>query len=243
MNGPFETRSAEPVEQGQWTAARLATEVRCGARPAYLRLKGVADRLVALAVLAVGALPLVALALWVRRDGHPALFRQTRAGRYGRPFTVYKFRTMRPTAELYGESPQSGDDPRITRLGRWLRESSLDELPQLINVLRGEMSLVGPRPLYVQQIAEWDARQRGRLLVKPGLTGLAQIYGRASITIEEKLAWDVQYVERVSLWTDIAIIWQTVFGVLGRAGIYETRYSQERARRGAADDNGGGRQE
>ncbi len=144
---------------------------------------------------------------------------------------MYKFRTMRTDVDPYGDSPQTGEDPRITRFGRWLRETSLDELPQLINVARGEMSLVGPRPLYVQQMAEWDARQRGRLLVKPGLTGLAQVNGRGSLTVEDKLEFDVQYVETCGLFLDLKILWRTVFGVRSRTGIYEVRYSRDKDRR------------
>jgi lipopolysaccharide/colanic/teichoic acid biosynthesis glycosyltransferase len=205
--------------------------VRCEAPPSYLWLKARLDWFGAFTALLLGAPLLLWLAWRVRQDGHAALFRQVRAGRGGRPFVVFKFRTMRPSADLYGDSPRSGDDPRITPLGRWLRESSLDELPQLLNVLRGEMSLVGPRPLYVQQIAEWNPRQRTRLLVQPGLTGLAQIRGRASLTLEEKLAADIEYVQRMCLETDVRILWATAMRVLRKQGIYEVRYSATRARR------------
>lgn len=212
--------------------APIDTPVRCPAPRSYFAVKALLDRIVgALALLC--AAPLIGIIAWfVSRDGHPAFFTQTRAGRCGRPFTLFKFRTMRVDADPYGDSPQSGDDPRITPIGRFLRETSLDELPQLLNVARGEMSLVGPRPLYVQQIAEWDARQRGRLLVPPGLTGLAQVRGRGSLTIEEKLEWDVRYVETASLRTDARIIADTVRSLVRRADIYEVRYSQKKARRG-----------
>jgi len=202
------------------------------ARPSYLWLKSVVDRYLAATAL-LAAAPLLALIAWlIRRDSPgPAFFRQTRAGRNARPFKLYKYRTMRIDVNPFGDSPQTGDDPRITRIGRWLRETSLDELPQLINIARGEMSLVGPRPLYLQQMAEWNLRQRGRLLVKPGLTGLAQINGRGSITIEEKLEWDVRYVETLSLRNDLGILWRTVRSVWAGAGIYEVRYSQSRERR------------
>jgi len=189
------------------------------------------DRYVALAALLVVGPVLLLLAWLVRRDRHPALFRQTRAGLGGRPFTLLKLRTMRPDADPFGDSPQSGQDPRLTRIGRWLRETSLDELPQLVNVLRGEMSLVGPRPLYMQQIQEWDTRQRRRLLVKPGLTGLAQLRGRGGLTLEEKLEWDVRYVETISLRTDLSILLQTFLSLWKRAGIYEVRYSRTKPRR------------
>ena len=126
----------------------------------------------------------------------------------------------------FGASPKSGDDPRLTRIGKFLREYSLDELPQLFNVLKGNMSIVGPRPLYVSQMAEWNERQKKRLLVKPGLTGLAQISGRGELTREEKLELDVKYVETASFWTDIKIILATVIHVFRRKSIYEKRYSE-----------------
>jgi undecaprenyl phosphate N,N'-diacetylbacillosamine 1-phosphate transferase len=198
----------------------------------YAWLKERIDTYLSLLTL-IAAAPLFALiAILIRADSPgPVFFRQTRAGRGGRPFTLLKFRTMRSTADPYGDSPQHGGDPRVTRLGRLLRETSLDELPQLINVLRGEMSLVGPRPLYMQQMAEWNERQRKRLLVKPGLTGLAQINGRGSITIEEKLEWDVRYVECACLATDVKIILATVASLVRRGGIYEVRYSRTHERR------------
>ena len=202
------------------------------ASPSYFWLKRRVDAYLALAMLVLAAPLMLILALVIRRDrSGPAVFRQTRAGRDGRPFTLLKFRTMRTDVDPFGDSPGSGADPRLTAVGRRLRETSLDELPQLFNVLRGEMSLVGPRPLYLQQIAEWNSRQRGRLLVSPGLTGLAQINGRGSITIEEKLEWDVRYVETVSLRNDLGILWHTLLGVVTRSGIYEVQYSRTRARR------------
>jgi lipopolysaccharide/colanic/teichoic acid biosynthesis glycosyltransferase len=211
----------------------FSTPVRCAASGAYLWLKGAADRTVAFVLLIVLLVPLVVLALLIRcTSSGPALFRQTRAGRLGQPFTLWKFRTMRTNVDPYGGSPQHGTDPRLTRVGRWLREYSLDELPQLVNVLCGDMSIVGPRPLYLQQMAEWNERQRGRLLVKPGLTGLAQMRGRASLTIEDKLEWDVRYVETISFSTDVRIIFETISALFRRGGIYEVRYSRERERRG-----------
>lgn len=214
-------------------ADSFATPVRCPAPPSYLRLKGWIDWYVACVACVALAPVLLTVAALVRRDGHPAVFRQTRAGQRGRPFTLLKFRTMRPGVDPFGDSPQHGADPRLTPIGRWLREASLDELPQILNVLRGEMSLVGPRPLYLQQAAEWNARQRGRLLVRPGLTGLAQVHGRGGLTIEDKLEFDVAYVESLSLRTDLAILWRTIGHVLRRGDIYEVRYSQARLRRGS----------
>lgn len=161
-----------------------------------------------------------------------ALFSQQRAGRDGKPFVFYKFRTMKKEVDPFGPSPKSGKDTRLTRVGRFLREYSLDELPQFYNILRGDMSLIGPRPLYLSQIEEWNERQKMRLLVRPGLTGLAQIRGRGGLNREEKLELDVQYVETAGFLTDINIILETVVRVLGRKGIYEKRYSQNEVTRG-----------
>ncbi len=199
----------------------------------YHFLKRVTDLAVAGVALVVLAPVLLGIGVAIRLGSRgPALFRQERAGRAGRPFLLYKFRTMRPDADPFGPSPKAGDDPRLTRLGRLLREYSLDELPQLVNIVKGDMSLVGPRPLYVAQIAEWDERQKRRLLVKPGLTGLAQISGRGELTREEKLELDVRYVEKASLRLDSRIILATLARVFARRGIYEKRYSQAEPTRG-----------
>ena len=173
---------------------------------------------------------LVLLALAVRAESPGAgLFRHRRVGRGGKPFTVLKFRTMRADVDPYGHSPHAGDDPRLTPVGRFLRETSLDELPQLLNVVAGQMSLVGPRPLYERQAAEWDARQRRRLEVRPGITGYAQAFGRAGLTIEEKLELDTEYVETRSFWLDIRIFGKTIANaVTGRGDVYEHRYSRDR---------------
>lgn len=210
----------------------LQTSVTLRASPIYLFTKHTLDRLAAFVALLFIWWYLLYLAWRIRRDSPgPAFFKQIRAGREAKPFTLWKFRTMRTDVDPYGDSPQTGDDPRITPLGRWLRETSRDELPQLINVLLGHMSLIGPRPLYMQQMVEWNERQRARLLVKPGLTGLAQINGRGNLTIEEKLEWDVRYVETLSLRNDWGIFWRTIANVWGKEGIYEVRYSASRDRR------------
>jgi len=232
--------SAVVARNSAGSAGAAGALVSCAARTSYLWLRDRTDRFVALFALAAVAPLLLILAWLVRRDGHPALFCQTRAGLRGRPFTVLKFRTMRPDVDPFGDSPQTGADPRITAVGRWLRESSLDELPQLINVVRGEMALVGPRPLYLQQMAEWDARQRCRLLVKPGLTGRAQTSGRGGLTIEEKLELDVQYVQTISLRTDWWLMWQTTRGLWRRDDVYEVRYSLARERRSTPPESAGG---
>ena len=181
----------------------------------------------ALLLLAVFALPMLAIALLIRL-GSPgrAVFRQRRAGWRGKPFTMLKFRTMRAGVDPYGGSPHGQDDPRLTRFGRRLRELSLDELPQIFNVLAGDMSLVGPRPLYERQVLEWNERQRRRLEVKPGLTGYAQAFGRGQLTIEEKIEMDVHYVENPTLRLDLRILLRTLCGVFARRGeVYEQRYS------------------
>ena len=165
----------------------------------------------------------------------PAIFTQERAGKNGLPFPIYKLRTMKVDVDPFGHSPKSGDDPRITKIGKFLREYSLDELPQLFNVFKGEMSLVGPRPLYMTQILEWNKRQKRRLEVKPGLTGLAQISGRGSLTSEQKLELDVTYVEQRSFWLDIKIIFITFGYIFNRREIYEHRYSEKEEIRGESD--------
>jgi len=162
----------------------------------------------------------------------PAIFRQQRAGRDGKPFIFYKFRTMKLDVDPFGPSPKSGGDPRLTRVGRFLREYSLDELPQLYNILKGDMSVVGPRPLYLSQMTEWSERQKKRLLVRPGLTGLAQVSGRGELTREEKLELDVKYIETAGILTDIRIMLATIGMVFKRKSIYERRYSKTEHTRG-----------
>lgn len=169
----------------------------------------------------VSPLVLVLVILVRRQSPGPAIFRQERAGRDMKPFTLYKFRTMRTDADPFGVSPTDGDDPRLTRIGRWLRETSLDELPQLWNVLRGDMSLVGPRPLYMSQAREFTDRQRRRLEVKPGLTGMAQVSGRGNLPHDEKLELDVQYVENAGFRLDMKIIFRTVAMVFRRKQVYQ----------------------
>jgi lipopolysaccharide/colanic/teichoic acid biosynthesis glycosyltransferase len=176
-------------------------------------------------------LVVTAIAIRLSSKG-PAIFKQQRVGKNGKPFVFYKFRTMEVDVDPFGPSPKSGKDPRLTKVGKILREYSLDELPQLFNILRGDMSVVGPRPLYLSQVHEWSERQKKRLLVKPGLTGLAQISGRGEITREEKLELDVKYVETAGFLADMRIILATIAHVFSRKGIYEKRYSQTEYTRG-----------
>jgi lipopolysaccharide/colanic/teichoic acid biosynthesis glycosyltransferase len=191
------------------------------------------DIFTSLMILVILSPLLVFVSILIRASSKgPAIFKQERAGKKGVPFTFYKFRTMRLDVDPFGSSPKSGDDPRLTKVGKFLREYSLDELPQLFNVLKGDMSIVGPRPLYVSQMAEWNERQKKRLLVKPGLTGLAQISGRGELTREEKLELDAKYVETASIWLDLKIVLKTIAQVFSRKSIYEKRYSETEYTRG-----------
>ena len=193
-------------------------------------VKRLVDIVGGVAGLVIFALPMIAIALVVRIGSPgPAIFRQRRAGRGGRPFTIWKFRTMRTDADPYGHSPHDAHDPRLTRFGRFLRETGLDELPQLFNVLAGAMSLVGPRPLYERQVAQWDDNQRRRLDVRPGITGYAQVYGRALLAIEDKIDMDLYYVDNHGAGMDVKIIFHTICKVFSRRGdVYEARYSRDR---------------
>jgi lipopolysaccharide/colanic/teichoic acid biosynthesis glycosyltransferase len=179
-------------------------------------VKRALDVVVAGAVLLITWPLLVLVAALVRVClGAPVLFRQTRPGRHGRPFVLYKFRTMKSA----GLAPVPSDAERLTRFGRWLRASSLDELPQLINVVRGDMSLVGPRPLLVEYLSRYTPVQRRRHEVRPGITGLAQVSGRNGLDWATRLALDVEYVDRVSLGLDARIFARTLWKLVTRQGV------------------------
>ncbi|WP_431932096.1 sugar transferase [Nonomuraea jabiensis] len=194
--------------------------------------KTVFDRLVAAAALLLLALPLLAIALLIRLTSPgPALFHQIRVGKSGKEFYVVKFRTMVVDAErlkraLLDENEFDGvlfkirNDPRITRVGAFLRKYSLDELPQLLNVLRGEMSLVGPRPPLPEEVGQYGADVRRRLVVKPGMTGLWQVSGRSDLSWEESVRLDLRYVENWSLILDLQILWKTWSVVTRGEGAY-----------------------
>ena len=158
----------------------------------------------------------LALLVWLKL-GVPAFFRQTRPGLHGRPFQLIKFRTMRDAFDAQGNSLP--DAERLTRFGRWLRATSLDELPELWNVLKGDMSLVGPRPLLMEYLPLYTAAQARRHEAKPGITGWAQVNGRNSLSWEEKFELDVWYVDHLSFLLDIKIILLTIKKVLLREGI------------------------
>jgi exopolysaccharide biosynthesis polyprenyl glycosylphosphotransferase len=195
-------------------------------------LKAVFDWITALSVLVLLAPFLLAVTVAIRIiDGGPVLFRQVRVGKHGRPFKVYKFRTMAADAEvqqaaLAERNQASGvlfkirDDPRITRTGGRLRRYSIDELPQLVNVLKGEMSLVGPRPALPAEAARYGYYVKRRLVVKPGMTGLWQVKGRSDLSWEESVRLDIRYVESWSFMLDLQILWKTWSAVFRGSGAY-----------------------
>lgn len=181
-------------------------------------MKRLLDIVVSVTALLLLALPLALLAVMVRaKVGRPVLFRQLRPGINGRPFQLIKFRTM--TDERGPDGELLPDAQRLTPFGRWLRETSLDELPELWNVLKGDMSLVGPRPLLMEYLPLYTPEQARRHEVRPGITGWAQVNGRNALTWEEKFDLDVWYVDHQSLWLDLKILWMTLRKVLAREGI------------------------
>jgi exopolysaccharide biosynthesis polyprenyl glycosylphosphotransferase len=195
-------------------------------------VKSAFDRVLAFAGLLLLTPLFISVAVAIRLgDGGPALFRQTRVGKDGRPFTLYKFRTMVVDAEarkaqlvLLNDSGgllfKMRKDPRITPIGERLRRHSLDELPQLINVIRGDMSLVGPRPPLPDEVAKYVDHVRRRLAVKPGITGLWQVNGRSDLSWDESVRLDLRYVENWSLMLDLQILWKTLSAVVGGSGAY-----------------------
>jgi lipopolysaccharide/colanic/teichoic acid biosynthesis glycosyltransferase len=183
-----------------------------------MNLKRVFDLFFVSLGLILMAMPLLALAWMVRsRLGSPVLFRQVRPGLHARPFKMVKFRTM--TDERGSNGQLLPDDVRLTPFGRWLRASSLDELPELWNVLKGDMSLVGPRPLLMEYLPLYTPEQARRHNLRPGITGWAQVNGRNSLSWDDKFKLDVWYVDHRNLWLDIKVLWLTVKKVLVRDGI------------------------
>jgi lipopolysaccharide/colanic/teichoic acid biosynthesis glycosyltransferase len=215
-------------------------------RQLQLSIKWVLDRLVGAVSLVLLSPVFLAIWAWVRRDaGKPVFLFQLRAGKDGVPFRLLKVRTMVPDAVAVGQElgltadPYGivSDDPRITRSGRVLRRTGLDELPQLVNIVKGEMSLVGPRPDLVEQVANYSEADRRRLAVRPGLTGWSQTHGREEIGWPERIEQDVWYIENWSLWLDLKILLLTVAQVFrsepepveDTMNIERARASQERA--------------
>lgn len=189
---------------------------------AYMLMKRVCDILVSLLALLVLLLPMLIIVILIRLDSKgPALFKQERLGKNGKPFIMYKFRSMRMDAEANGPQWATKDDCRCTKLGRVLRKSRLDELPQLINILCGEMSFVGPRPeraCFYDEFEKYIPNFRQRLLVKPGLTGHAQVNGGYDLKPEEKIVYDMEYITRRSVKMDMQCIWKTVMVVFSHDG-------------------------
>jgi lipopolysaccharide/colanic/teichoic acid biosynthesis glycosyltransferase len=197
-----------------------------------MAMKRAMDLAVSITVLTLFSPLLLLSALLILVDsGRPVFFRQRRVGKEGVPFTMLKFRTMVADAEerlaelidiekLDEPAFKIPDDPRVTGVGKYLRRTSIDELPQLFNVLRGEMSLVGPRPEEEAVVALYDERQRGRLAIKPGLTGPMQVYGRGDLTFEERLAMERDYLDNLSLLTDLQILMRTPRAIMRGEGAY-----------------------
>ena len=181
-------------------------------------IKRCVDFILALVAIIVLSPVLVVVAILVRHKlGSPVLYKQQRPGLHERVFTIYKFRTMTDERDVNGELMP--DEIRLTKFGKILRSTSLDELPELFNILKGDMAIVGPRPLLVQYLPLYNRRQKLRHTVRPGITGYAQVNGRNSISWGEKFELDVKYVETISAWIDMKIFLKTIKSVVAREGI------------------------
>lgn len=200
--------------------------------PAYA-VKGALDRVFALVLLLALAVPITVIAIVIKvTSPGPVFVKQTRVGRFGKPFVFYKFRSMLKDAELLRDGLEDDNihdaptvfklrrDPRVTPVGRFMRRTSIDELPNLFNVLRGDMSLIGPRPPLPREVAHYSARDMQRLAAMPGMTGLWQIRGRSEIPFENMVEIDLEYIERWSLWLDLYIVLRTPIAVVGGRGAW-----------------------
>ncbi len=186
--------------------------------------KRLIDLVLSIALLIIAAPAMLAVALLIRLQmGSPVLFRQARPGLGTKTFTLCKFRSMRHALDKAGQPLPDSD--RLTRLGMFLRKFSLDELPQLLNVVRGDMSLVGPRPLLIEYLPLYSPRQGRRHEVRPGITGWAQVNGRNAISWEEKFEYDVWYIENLSFWLDMKILGLTAMKVLRREGVSQATHA------------------
>lgn len=184
----------------------------------YKCVKRFFDIVSSLFAIIILAIPMMILAILIRvKLGGPVLFKQERPGKDGKIFTLVKFRTMTNQCDENGELLP--DEVRLTKFGIFLRSTSLDELPELFNILKGDMSVIGPRPLLVQYLPRYNEHQAQRHLVRPGLTGWAQVNGRNAISWEQKFDYDVEYVENINLFLDIKIIFMTVINVIKKDGI------------------------
>lgn len=226
--------SLDRVELHDLNGLPLISVKDAGIRGWNYAVKRGSDIVLASLALLLGAIPMALIALLIRLDSPgPIIYGQRRVGKNGVPFTFYKFRSMyadaeRLKAELAASTHYTGDrvlfkmkdDPRRTRIGRWLRRTSLDELPNIFNVLRGEMSIVGPRPHVPEEVAQYEPWQRQRLAITPGITCLWQINGRSNLTFDEQVQFDLYYAEHWSLWLDIKIMLRTIPAVLTGRGAY-----------------------
>lgn len=198
----------------------------------YLFIKRIMDIVLSTIglILCIPLFIVVAIAIKLDSPG-PVIFKQERVGKDGKKFVMYKFRTMVVNAEdlldkLIDKNEATGpvfkirEDPRITKVGKWLRRTSIDELPQLWNVLKGDMSLVGPRPPLEREVIQYDSYQQQRLLVKPGITCYWQVNGRSNVSFDEWVELDLKYIREQSLWTDIKLLFKTVGAVLRKDGAY-----------------------
>ena len=182
-------------------------------------LKRVFDFSIALFAIVIASPLMITVAVWLHfaNKGAGVFFLQERPGRYGKIFQVVKYKTM--TDEKDSNGNLLPDEERLTPIGKFIRSTSIDELPQLINVLKGDMALIGPRPLLVKYLPLYSKKQARRHEVRPGISGWAQCHGRNAISWTQKLEYDVWYVDNISLWTDIRIIWKTIISVVQRDGI------------------------
>lgn len=184
----------------------------------YIMVKRILDFVFAFILLVVAFPIMVAAAIGIKLESKgPVLFTQQRPGRKGKIFTIYKFRTM--VVETVKDGKSLSDMERMTKVGKTLRKTSMDELPQLLNILRGEMSFIGPRPLLVQYLEHYSEEEMRRHEVMPGISGWAQVNGRNALRWEEKFAYDVWYVDHISLILDIKILWLTIHNVINRKDI------------------------
>jgi lipopolysaccharide/colanic/teichoic acid biosynthesis glycosyltransferase len=200
-------------------------------KPIYEALKRVLDVFCSVLALIVLSPLFLVTAIAVKCDGGPAFYTQTRIGRNGVPFKMYKFRSMcvdaedmldslLPQNDLEGPAFKMKDDPRVTKVGKFIRKYSIDELPQLINIIKGEMSIVGPRPPLPREVAQYNAYQQQRLLVTPGLTCYWQACGRSQLSFDDWMDMDMSYIQQRSLLLDIRLIIKTIFAVIFKRGAY-----------------------
>ncbi len=230
--GPLDSVAPHRLTTGSFAGTTLMHVAPSRPSAVTRAMKSGLDKCAGVALLVAAAPVLAVLAVLIRLDSPgAAMFRQTRVGEHGRLFTIYKLRTMTDDAEarraeLVAENEVDGhlfkirSDPRVTRIGKFLRRSSLDELPQLLNVVKGDMSIIGPRPALPDEVAEYDAATRRRLAVKPGITGLWQVSGRSDLPYDEAVRLDLHYADNWRLSDDAVIVLRTARAVVASRGAY-----------------------